>query len=60
MSKADEKTFDVRVIERALHRGEIKKPDYEKYLRNLPDDSDNSDWTTPGEAEGQKNIHSVS
>jgi hypothetical protein len=33
----DEKTYDVRTLERRLRRGLISKKDYEKYLKGLPD-----------------------
>ena len=40
MSKKNEVSqFDLRIIERKLHSGEIKKSDYEKFLKSLPDDS---------------------
>jgi hypothetical protein len=51
MPKIGEKTFDVRTIERALHRGSLKKSDYEKQLKSLPDDSENAAETRPGDAE---------
>ena len=51
MPKIGEKTFDVRILERAFHRGEIKPAEYEKYLKNLPDDADQVVETRPGDPE---------
>jgi hypothetical protein len=41
MSAADDKTFDVRTLERKLRRGLISRKDYEKYLKGLPDRGEN-------------------
>jgi hypothetical protein len=38
----DPMTFDVRILERKLRRGLISRKDYEKYLKSLPDRSDNT------------------
>jgi len=51
MPKIGEKTYDVRTLERALHRGEIKPSEYEKYLKNLPDETDQVVETRPGDPE---------
>ena len=51
MSKIGEKSFDLRIIERALHRGEIKPVEYDKYLKSLPDDGDLAVETRPGDPE---------
>lgn len=51
MPKIGERTYDVRILERGLHRGEIKKADLEKYLKNLPDDASNTLETRPGDPE---------
>ena len=51
MPKIGEKVFDVRTLERAFHRGEIKASEYEKYLKTLPDESDNVVETRPGDPE---------
>ena len=41
MSAADEKTFDVRTLERKLRRGLVSRKEYEKFLKALPDRADN-------------------
>ncbi|GEM_PF-1763310 len=51
MPKIGEKTFDTRTLERALIRGEIKKAEYEKYMKSLPDESSNVSLTRPGDEE---------
>jgi hypothetical protein len=35
-------TFDVRILERKLRRGLISQKEYEKYLKSLPDRSENT------------------
>ena len=37
----DPMTFDVRILERKLRRGLISHKEYEKYLKSLPDRSEN-------------------
>ncbi len=51
MPKIGEKTYDVRILERALHRGELKKADLEKYLKSLPDDAPNAVEIRSGDLE---------
>jgi len=41
MSAADDKTFDVRTLERKLRRGIISRKDHDKYLKSLPDRAEN-------------------
>ena len=36
----EEKKFDIRLIEYHFQTGQLKKEDYEKYLKNLPDLAD--------------------
>ncbi|MFZ9595254.1 MAG: hypothetical protein ACO3A2_04165 [Bdellovibrionia bacterium] len=40
----DLKRLDVRLIEKNIARGVIKKEDVEKALHALPDDAENADW----------------
>lgn len=43
MSKDDdERRFDVRTIERKLNEGELSQEEYDEYLEQLPDVSDNA------------------
>lgn len=51
MPKIGEKTYDLRTIERALHRGELKKSEFDKYLKQLPDDAENAVEVRPGDSE---------
>ncbi len=44
MTKIGEKNFDIRLIERRIHKGEIKQSEYDRYLKSLPDDEENSQW----------------
>lgn len=37
------KRFDSRVIERNVQRGTTKSEDYEKFLKDLPDESENAE-----------------
>ncbi len=40
---ADERRFDVRMIENRVRTGAISAEDYKKFLDSLPDDSDNAE-----------------
>ena len=40
-----ESKFDLRVIERRLREGTIEQKEYNDYLKKLPDDADNADYT---------------
>jgi predicted RNA-binding protein associated with RNAse of E/G family len=40
-TREDAKAWDVRTLERKLRKGLITKKDYEKYLKGLPDKSEN-------------------
>jgi hypothetical protein len=40
-TRDDAKLYDVRTLERKLRKGVINKKDYDKYLKSLPDSSDN-------------------
>ena len=43
----DARLFDLRTIERNIKRGLITRKDYERFLKSLPDASDN---TLPAES----------
>ncbi|MGE4232750.1 MAG: hypothetical protein AB7F43_05410 [Bacteriovoracia bacterium] len=46
LSKAiEEKMFDVRMLERSMHKGIINLQDIEKNEKKLPDDSENAEYT---------------
>ncbi|MFO1518952.1 MAG: hypothetical protein U1F57_04715 [bacterium] len=49
MPKIGENNFDVRVMEKAIHRGDVKKSDYEKHLKGLSDDAANALEVRPGD-----------
>ena len=51
MPKIGEKTFDIRLIERFIHQGDIKHADHEKYLKSLPDDAEHAVETRPGDVD---------
>ena len=53
MPKIGKKSYDTRIIKRELQNPQFKK-DYDKYLKNLPDDAENSAWTRPGEEENKE------
>ena len=42
----DFKKMDVRMVERNIDRGVISRDDYEKALKKLGDDTENSDWVS--------------
>ena len=42
MSTEDDRKFDLRTIERRIGQGEIDRDDYQAYLEDLPDVSDNA------------------
>jgi len=42
MSEQDDRKFDLRTIERRLNEGEVTQEEYEDYLEDLPDVSDNA------------------
>lgn len=58
MPKIGEKSFDVRLISRFIHQGEMKRVDYDKYLNSLPDDAANALETRPGDVdyEAEQNL----
>lgn|GEM_PF-1991987 len=41
----EERKFDLRTIERLLREGTIEKKEYEEFLKKLPDDESNADYT---------------
>ena len=41
--KNEEKLYDLRTLDAFLSRGLIKPTEYEKYLKNLPDEEGNYD-----------------
>lgn len=49
MPKIGEKSFDVRLVSRFIHQGEMKRADYDKHLNALPDDAANAAETRPGD-----------
>ncbi|GEM_PF-3884381 len=49
MPKIGEKSFDLRLVERFVHLGQLKKADYDKYLKSLPDEADNALESRPGD-----------
>ncbi len=62
MPKIGEKSFDTRTIGSSIHGGKIKKADYDKYLKSLPDEADNAVETRPGDEtfESPVNLNLVS
>ena len=42
MSTDDDRKFDVRTIDRRMDAGEIDRDEYQEYLDELPDVSDNA------------------
>ena len=40
----NDKTMDVRVIDRLLAEGKISKSDFDKFMTNLPDETGNFDF----------------
>ncbi len=59
MPKIGEKTFDIRLIERFIHQGELKRVDYDKYLKSLPDDADQGMETRPGDVDYEAKLEAV-
>lgn len=49
MPKIGEKSFDVRLVSRFIHQGEMKRAEYDKHLKALPDEVDNFVETRPGD-----------
>ncbi len=47
--KNEEQLFDLRTLQSLTTRGIIKPPDYEKYLKSLPDDAENHDFVNAEE-----------
>jgi len=43
MTKKNLSLFDSRIVKRNIDQGLITKEDYEKHLKSLPDDSENSE-----------------
>jgi len=42
-NNAEERRFDVRLIESRVRRGTVTAEEYKKFLDSLPDDSDNAE-----------------
>jgi hypothetical protein len=42
----DLKRMDVRVVERNLDRGILSHEEFDKTIRQLPDDADNANWVS--------------
>ena len=40
----DYKLYDRRTFDRYLEKGIVKRADWDSYLKNLPDESDNAQW----------------
>jgi hypothetical protein len=40
----ESKKFDSRIVEKNITRGILTSEEYDKFLKSLPDDSDNADW----------------
>lgn len=40
------KKFDIRVVDRNVARGAMKTEEYEKFSKELPDDSDNAEYVS--------------
>lgn len=60
MPKIGEKTMDVRLVERFIHQGEMKRADYDKYLKSLPDDAENALETRPGDEAYEAELEAAS
>lgn len=60
MPKIGDKSFDVRLISRFIHQGEMKRADYDKYLKSLPDDADQALETRPGDADYEAELSAIS
>jgi hypothetical protein len=43
--KTEEAKYDLRVIERHLREGLIEKKEYDDFLKRLPDDEANADYS---------------
>lgn len=39
-TKTDERTYDVRTVERKIRRGQISRKDLDKHMKSLPDAAD--------------------
>ena len=50
MANSSDRLYDIRVLERNIRKGLIARKDVEKYLKSLPDRTDN---TAPLAAAGQ-------
>lgn len=51
MPKIGEKNLDLRLVERFIHQGSLKKSEYDKHINTLPDDAENTLETRPGDPE---------
>ena len=49
-----EKKFDIRMVERNVHRGQLTAEEAEKQLKNLPDDAANAVHVTDADLEKQE------
>jgi hypothetical protein len=51
-----DKKFDTRMTERNIQRGGLTSAELEKFLKELPDDSENLDVVTPEDLEHQEKV----
>jgi hypothetical protein len=49
--KAEERIYDVRVLERNIRKGLLTRKDLEKHLKSLPDRETNADYVRVGPAQ---------
>jgi len=44
--KNDDLLFDLRVVDKNIREGTVKKSDYDKYLKSLPDRGKEVEWSS--------------
>ena len=50
----EDKKVDVRNVEKYLTRGSLPSDDYQKFLKQLPDDAANADWISIDSLTGEE------
>jgi hypothetical protein len=50
----EEKKFDIRVVEKNITRGLTRADEYQKFLKELPDEAANAEWVNVEELHNQE------
>lgn len=55
-TKRPDQVYDIRTLSRKLQNGSVQRNEYDKYVNSLPDDSENSYETRPGDPDYEASL----